>query len=366
MELSYTENLGIPYIGPMPKLHDGTMTIIQGNVPRNCKRFHINLSVSPYLNEKCETALHLNPRFEGVNQVVRNSYIQNRWGVEERGGAAFPLRLGENFEVIILSTNGHFKVAFNGQHFCEFKYRMPKERVTSLVVEGDVKLNCLKFRGPGIEILSQAGNPNMPHGPPQPVICPPCGPQIPPPSFAPGFRPPGSSAPPAYFPPGPPQPGFGPPTSQFGPPQAGPLPPPINLTVPLRHPLAGGLYPGRMIHVSGVPHSTSSSGFSINLKTGEGPKADIAFHFNVRFKERVIVRNTMIRGGWGPEERNVPNFPFGPGLNFDIIIRCEAHSLKVAVNNAHFIEYKHRVKDLNSIRLLEVVGELRLTNVNVP
>eukprot|EP00914_Ancora_sagittata_P013257 GHVO01025790.1.p1 GENE.GHVO01025790.1~~GHVO01025790.1.p1 ORF type:complete len:399 (+),score=20.33 GHVO01025790.1:88-1284(+) len=398
MELTFTENLGVPYIGPMPRLGDGTMTIIQGTVPRNCNRFHINLSASPQLNEKCDTAMHMNPRFEGVNQIVRNSYKGRSWGTEERSGK-FPLRQGADFECIILSTNQDFKIAFNGQHFCEFKYRMPKERVTSLVIEGNVRINCLRFRGPGTEVLPQPGLPNMPPGPPQPVVCPPgmgaappfapagYGPPQPgaPPSYTPqpgyappqpgyappqpGYGPPQPGAPPFNAPPqpgyGPPQPSMGPPAPGYGPPQPGSLPPPLNLAIPLRHPLAGGLYPGRMIYVSGVPHSAGSEGFSINLKTGEGNNAVIAFHFNVRFNERAVVRNTC-SSHWGTEERKVPHFPFAPGLNFDIIIRCEAESLKVAVNNAHYIEYKHRVKDLNSIRLLEVVGGLRLTNVNVP
>ncbi|ELT99823.1 hypothetical protein CAPTEDRAFT_161902 [Capitella teleta] len=392
MELTFTENLGVPYIGPMPRLGDGTMTIIQGTVLRNCNRFHINLCGSPQLNEKCDTALHLNPRFGGENQVVRNSFLGRRWGTEERSGK-MPLQLGADFECIILCTNLDFKIAFNGSHFCEFKHRMAKEGVNNLVIEGNVKINCLRFRGPGTELLPQPPIPGIPKGPPQPVVCPPAlGPA---PPFAPGpqgYGPPqpGYGAPqpgygppqpgygppqPGYGPPQPgacPQPGFGPPQSNFGPPQPGygppqpgPLPPPINLAIPLRHPLAGGLYPGRMIYISGIPHSSSTTGFTINLKKGEGANADIAFHFNVRFNEKAVVRNTW-RQHWGTEERKVPNFPFGPGLNFDIIIRCEIDVLKVAVNNQHYVEYKHRVKELNTIKLLEVVGELRLTNVNVP
>ena len=77
--------------------------------------------------------------------------------------------------------------------------------------------------------------------------------------------------------------------------------------------------------------------FEINLKISDGPKADIAFHFNPRFDEKVVVRNTFRKGAWGREERQETHFPFTPGVNFDIIIRCENQVLKVGIKdpNSH-------------------------------
>ena len=37
---------------------------------------------------------------------------------------------------------------------------------------------------------------------------------------------------------------------------------------------------------------------------------DIAAHFDVRFDQNAVVRNTKRGGGWETEERNGPAFPF--------------------------------------------------------
>lgn len=57
---------------------------------------------------------------------------------------------------------------------------------------------------------------------------------------------------------------------------------------------------------------------------------DIAFHFDIRFNERQVVRNTLINGGWGTEERSGP-FPFFHGQSIDIIFRIEAQTIKVCI-----------------------------------
>ena len=73
-----------------------------------CFRFHINMMVGG-ADENSPVALHLNPRFEGTDQVVRNSWLGG-WGEEEREGA-FPLSQGSDFEVIILFTTSCFKAS---------------------------------------------------------------------------------------------------------------------------------------------------------------------------------------------------------------------------------------------------------------
>lgn len=47
----------------------------------------------------------------------------------------------------------------------------------------------------------------------------------------------------------------------------------------------------------------------------KGP--DVAFHFNPRFNEQTVVRNSNINGVWGPEERG-GGFPFVPGGRFEV------------------------------------------------
>lgn len=87
-------------------------------------RFHINLSCGAGPNGTVDTALHLNPRFEGDPSdyvVVRNSYLDGNWGAEERDGPEFPLKPGQEFECTILATDKHFKVCGHQKVFKNVK-----------------------------------------------------------------------------------------------------------------------------------------------------------------------------------------------------------------------------------------------------
>jgi len=68
--------------------------------------------------------------------------------------------------------------------------------------------------------------------------------------------------------------------------------------------------------------------FSINLKSQEYG-GDIYFHMIIRFPESVVIRNALLNGQWGAEERQQPEFPFPPGQQFNIIILPEQGSFKV-------------------------------------
>lgn len=48
-----------------------------------------------------------------------------------------------------------------------------------------------------------------------------------------------------------------------------------------------------------------------------------------------------------------------------IIILCQTHQFKIAVNGEHLLEYRHRVQDLSSITQLEVLGDLDLQDVKL-
>ena len=63
--------------------------------------------------------------------------------------------------------------------------------------------------------------------------------------------------------------------------------------------------------------------FHINLQTDEGDDpSNISFHFNPRQNQGEVIRNSMIDGGWGDEETDGPDFPFGPKDSFEIRIVC--------------------------------------------
>lgn len=48
-----------------------------------------------------------------------------------------------------------------------------------------------------------------------------------------------------------------------------------------------------------------------------------------------------------------------------MIILCEVHEFKVAVNGAHQLIYKHRVQDLSRVDELEIAGDLELLDVKI-
>ncbi|XP_026705908.1 galectin-3 [Athene cunicularia] len=172
---------------------------------------------------------------------------------------------------------------------------------------------------------------------------------------APGAFPGAPAGPGPYSAPGQPPsgPGFGP-----SPPQGGPAPP---LKVPFELPLQTGLVPRMLITITGTVNPNPNR-FSLDFKKGN----DIAFHFNPRFKEdnrKVIVCNSMLQNNWGKEDRTAPRFPFEAGKPFKLQILCEVDHFKVAVDDAHLLQYSFREKRLNEITKLCIAGDITLTSV---
>nr|ADO27855.1 galectin-9c [Ictalurus furcatus] len=132
-----------------------------------------------------------------------------------------------------------------------------------------------------------------------------------------------------------------------------------NYSVPYKTNINGGLWPGRNISIQGVvnPHA---SRFEINLRHKNG----IAFHYNPRFGENLVVRNTQTVGQWGSEERS-GEMPFHRGQNFQIILSCNPQHYNVFVNGNQVHTYIHRFTNLSEIDVLEVSGDLSLIDVNV-
>uniref|UniRef100_UPI000D2F9AAB galectin-4-like n=1 Tax=Maylandia zebra TaxID=106582 RepID=UPI000D2F9AAB len=66
---------------------------------------------------------------------------------------------------------------------------------------------------------------------------------------------------------------------------------------------------------------------------------DVAFHIHPRFREGIVVRNSMIGGNWGQEEREMSMNPFMEGQYFDMSIRCGNQRFKVFVNGQHLFDF---------------------------
>ncbi|XP_004370942.1 galectin-3 [Trichechus manatus latirostris] len=133
------------------------------------------------------------------------------------------------------------------------------------------------------------------------------------------------------------------------------------LTLPYDLHLPGGIMPRMMITILGTVKPNANR-IALDFMRGN----DIAFHFNPRFNEnnrRVIVCNTKQDNVWGREERQNA-FPFESGKPFRIQVLAEADHFKVAVNDAHLLQYNHRMRNLGEIRKLAISGDIILTSAS--
>ncbi|XP_060800033.1 galectin-9-like [Neoarius graeffei] len=132
-----------------------------------------------------------------------------------------------------------------------------------------------------------------------------------------------------------------------------------SYSVPYKTTINGGLWPNKNISIQGVVNHQASR-FVINLRHRNG----IAFHYNPRFDENLVVRNTQTMEQWGSEERS-GEMPFHKGQTFQVIISCNPQHYNVFVNGKQTHTYNHRFTNLWEIDVLEVSGDLSLTGVNV-
>ncbi|KAG8516650.1 Galectin-8 [Galemys pyrenaicus] len=114
----------------------GRTVVIKGEVNTNAKGFNVDL----ISGKSKDIALHLNPRLNS-KAFVRNSFLQESWGEEERNITCFPFSPGMYFEMIIYCDVREFKVAINGVHSLEYKHRFKElSDIDMLEIDGDIHL----------------------------------------------------------------------------------------------------------------------------------------------------------------------------------------------------------------------------------
>ncbi|XP_070705090.1 galectin-8-like [Pempheris klunzingeri] len=140
--MSSSGDLSVPFRGELLKaLSVGRSITIKGETREGAHSFCVNLRVS----SSSDIALHLNPRLK-KEVFVRNSFLSKSWGPEEKTLASFPFTAGQYFEMIVLCDSQHFRVAVNGVHQLDYKYRVRDlSRITQLEVLGDVTLLDVKI-----------------------------------------------------------------------------------------------------------------------------------------------------------------------------------------------------------------------------
>lgn len=133
--------------------------------------------------------------------------------------------------------------------------------------------------------------------------------------------------------------------------------------VPYDQTLPEGLFDKLLITINGTINPNAKM-FTVNLTKGN----DIALHLNPRFDDqgkKTIIRNSLLANVWGKEEREHSNFPFVRGQPFELKILCTANELCVAVNKSHLFEFKHRIRDLGSIKHLGIYNDVSLSYVDI-
>uniref|UniRef100_A0A0M3IRY8 Galectin n=1 Tax=Ascaris lumbricoides TaxID=6252 RepID=A0A0M3IRY8_ASCLU len=149
----------LPYVATIPGgLFPGRAIVIKGSVlsSSDVKRFQVDLCCGLLIagDHQDNKALHFNPRFEtssswfsgkADHQIVLNSLVNNRWGVEERYGNVF--KEGRPFSLRILVLSEYFKIAVDGRHLCDYLYRIGINDVQTIFISGNINVDLIEFQG---------------------------------------------------------------------------------------------------------------------------------------------------------------------------------------------------------------------------
>nr|XP_056709753.1 galectin-12 [Euleptes europaea] len=137
------------------------------------------------------------------------------------------------------------------------------------------------------------------------------------------------------------------------------------LQAPVFHPILpyvttifGSLAPGRMVLVQGTVLMETER-FQVDFQTGcsLSPRADIAVHFNPRFRPRPHIICNALRNGRWMEETKFHNLPLKGGDAFQLLFLFEQEYVKVSVNGLSFLQYHFNVP-LAQINTLGVSGDI--------
>ncbi|XP_030334775.1 galectin-2 isoform X2 [Strigops habroptila] len=117
-----------------------------------------------------------------------------------------------------------------------------------------------------------------------------------------------------------------------------------------------GLKTGESLKIKGKI-SDHTDGFSINLGSRS---SDLAFHFNPRFNESVIVCNSRSASTWEAEHRD-KHLCFSRGSSIKITIEMLEHKFLVKLPDGHEVEFPNR-HCYSQINYMSVKGGFRVTS----
>ncbi|KAK9870500.1 hypothetical protein WA026_008057 [Henosepilachna vigintioctopunctata] len=134
---------------------------------------------------------------------------------------------------------------------------------------------------------------------------------------------------------------------------------------PIKVALRVGCNPGSVITLSGC-FSEDAERIGINLDADSTYKIrskahveleNTVLHINPRFSDDFVVRNTMIDGKWGKEERDGV-MPFARGQEFTLKIVTTEDAFILFVDNQKFCSYRHRLPP-QSVSHLSIWGRIQ-------
>uniref|UniRef100_A0A0N5B7Q1 Galectin n=1 Tax=Strongyloides papillosus TaxID=174720 RepID=A0A0N5B7Q1_STREA len=103
-----------------------------------------------------------------------------------------------------------------------------------------------------------------------------------------------------------------------------------------------------------------SKGFHINFSNGN----DIVFHFNPRFNEKCVVRNSTEDGHWQQEERYEDSFPFHHEKIFTLDFITHDSYVECKYDGQYFTEFSYR-KWHADVTSMEIDGDIELHYVSI-
>lgn len=124
----------------------------------------------------------------------------------------------------------------------------------------------------------------------------------------------------------------------------------------------GGLRAGTMVKIQGkVPPDAVR--FAVNYQLGPSlnPRDDIAIHVSPRFPEGFVTRNHIESMSWGMEENAGPLW-IQPGQEFEMMILCDYHCYKIAINGRHFTEFAHQLPFIKVTHLV-IDGDVEIHSI---
>jgi hypothetical protein len=120
----------------------------------------------------------------------------------------------------------------------------------------------------------------------------------------------------------------------------------------------GAVAPGKRLYIAAALDKKAEQ-FSISLKCVN----DAIFHFNPRFKDKKVIRNTCRGGTWDDVEEKDGEFPFSKDKAFDVAIDCEPEQYRVYVDGEEFCTYAHRLPPASADNMV-IEGDVEIQGIH--